>query len=113
MFLQISLPRIHHSILIPSDLLEGQHEQDKQDILYSNLSVKHITRVKTNYRGLCKLLLLNLIKLELKPTQLRLLVDICCRYYLLFWDDPKQTASQLFATVFDKCSEAVRFSLTD
>jgi len=51
--------------------------------------------------------------MDLKPTQMRLIVDLACRYYLLFWADPKQVAAEIFVKSFEKVTEAVRFSLTD
>jgi|JI9StandDraft_2_1071091.scaffolds.fasta_scaffold446712_2 hypothetical protein len=51
--------------------------------------------------------------MELTSTQSRHLIDIACRYFLLFWTDVRQAASELFLAAFSKCTEAVRFSLTD
>jgi hypothetical protein len=51
--------------------------------------------------------------MELKSNQMRLMIDLVCRYYLLFWNDSRQNAAELFITAFDKITEAVRFSLTD
>ena len=44
---------------------------------------------------------------------MRSLVDLACRYYLLFWNDSRQQAEEIFIAAFTKISEAVRFSLTD
>jgi len=59
------------------------------------------------------MLIYTVIKMDLKPTQMRLIVDLACRYYLLFWADPKQVAAEIFVKSFEKVTEAVRFSLTD
>lgn len=44
---------------------------------------------------------------------MRLLIDIACRYYLLFWSDSRQEPIELFVSAFSKATEAVRFSLSD
>jgi hypothetical protein len=53
-----------------------------------------------------------ILGLELTPKQLRDIVDLASRYYLLFFQDKKQYAESLFLIAFSKASEAVRFSLT-
>ncbi len=39
-----------------------------------------------------KLLIKYVTDVELKPSQMRSLVDLTCRYYLLFWNDSRQQA---------------------
>ena len=64
-----------------------------KDELFINESLEFFTRTRLNYRGLCRLLLFGVIHLELKPNQMRQLMDLACRYYLLFWSDGKQIAT--------------------
>ena len=40
-------------------------------------------------------------------------MNIACRYFLLFWEDSKQIAKELFFQAFEKVTDPVKFSLTD
>lgn len=112
LFLQLALPRIHFNIILPSDLFESK-KQDSRDMLFCNISLEYFAKSSNNYRGICRLVLSHLITMDLKAAQMRQLIDIACRYYLLFWSDSRQKALELFVASFKKATEAVRFSLTD
>lgn len=49
----------------------------------------------------------------LKPSQLRLLMEISFRYFYAFHHDKKQTAPELFVHAYNKLDESTRFSLAD
>jgi hypothetical protein len=44
---------------------------------------------------------------------MRQIMDIAGRYYLLFWEDSKQVAVELYLQAFRKVVDAVKFSMTD
>ena len=71
-----------------------------KDILYINSSLEYFIRTKVHYQNLCRLLLYAILQLNLKPNQMRILMDIACRYFLLFWSDSKQIAKELFIKTF-------------
>lgn len=70
-------------------------------------------RSKPGYGNLMRILLRGLIGMLLKPSQLRLLMEISFRYFYAFHHDKKQTAPELFVQAYNKLDESTRFSLAD
>lgn len=110
--LALLLPRSHFNIVLPPDVL-GREGSQQTDVLFCNDSLLHLARTRVQYRLLAKAVLKSLLALPLSLPQHRELLDRACRYYLLFWEDRRMAAEQLFLSVFSKTPEAVRFSLSD
>lgn len=112
--LRVLLPQIHYNIgMSDSEGSHGENEIPSHDVLFCNEEIQYFVQTRTPYRSLVRNLLRAILGIELSPKQLRDIVDLASRYYLLFFQDKKQHAESLFLIAFSKASEAVRFSLTN
>ncbi len=114
-FLNVALPKVAFNILLPKEMLPPELKQSHEtfECLYKNRSLEFFMRSKPAYGNLMRVLLRGVIGMNMKPPQLRLLMEISFRYFYAFHYDKKQTVTELFIQAFNKLDESTRFSLAD
>ena len=83
------------------------------EILYRTTDLEFFVRSKPFYSTMVKILIKVLLRMELKPSEQRQMMEVVFRYFFAFHHDKKYTATDLFIEGFNALDESVRFAMAD
>jgi len=66
------------------------------EILYRHASYEYFVKTKTSYAALMKIMVKTLLKLELKPSQQKAMIEIVFRYFYAYHHEKQFNATDIF-----------------
>jgi hypothetical protein len=114
-FLLNSLPKTLFNIILPNDVLPNEYRRShpSMEILYRCASHEYFVKSKPYYAALIKILVKGVIKLELKPSQQRMMMEIVFRYFYAYHHEKKFAATDVFIEAYNSLTESTRFAMAD
>ena len=70
-------------------------------------------KAKSTYAALMKILVNLLLKMELKPAQQKLMMEVVFRYFFVYHTDKAFKATDVFIEAYNTLSETTRFAMAD
>ena len=114
-FLLNSLPKVLYNIILPAEVLPNNFKSQfkAMEVLYRVSSQEYFMKAKSTYAALMKILVNLLLKMELKPAQQKLMMEVVFRYFFVYHTDKAFKATDVFIEAYNTLSETTRFAMAD